>query len=385
MEEKKKKGKGGNGSLAFLITVLCWVPLFIDDIFPLSTLMLSIGVELASVIFLFIIVVSLIVSIIIHEAGHLVFGLLSGYGFCSFRIFSLMWIKTDDGIKLKRYSVPGTAGQCLLTPPEAKDGKMPTTIYNLGGSLLGLIATVVFAFATWLVRYTTMPCMLFATLSVANLMSALTNGIPMQTNMINNDGKNTLLLRRNPRAVESLRIQLLVNAENSKGVSLVDMPDEWFVLPPDDELTDAMVLSWAAMRFERLCLKDEYAEARDLALRMLSSDNLLGLHRASITISLAFVHIMLGEYDDARRIFKKEYYKNSALYQRSIEAARTRYAYELLVKGSESGARRQLCIFNMLMRKLKSYPFQSTLDHERELIEKINSIYEDRGSSEKIQ
>ena len=52
MEEKKKKGKGGNGSLAFLITVLCWVPLFIDDIFPLSTLMLSIGVELASVIFL---------------------------------------------------------------------------------------------------------------------------------------------------------------------------------------------------------------------------------------------------------------------------------------------------------------------------------------------
>ena len=384
MEEKKKKRKGGNGSLAFLITVLCWVPLFIGDIFPLSTLMLSIGVELASVIFLLIIVVSLIVSIIIHEAGHLVFGLLSGYGFCSFRIFSLMWIKTDDGIKLNRYSVPGTAGQCLLTPPEAKDGKMPTTIYNLGGSLLGLIATVAFAFVTWLVRYTTIPCMLFATLSVANLMSALTNGIPMQTNMINNDGKNALLLRRNPRAVESLRIQLLVNAENSKGVSLVDMPDEWFVLPPDCELTDAMVLSWAAMRFERLCLKDEYAEARDLALRMLSSDKLLGLHRASITISLAFVHIMLGEYDDARRIFKKEYYKNSALYQRSIEAARTRYAYELLVKGSECGARRQLCIFNMHMRRLKSYPFQSTLDHERELIEKINSIYEDRESSEKI-
>ena len=370
--------------MAFLITVLCWVPLFIGDIFPLSTLMMSIGVELASVIFLLIIVVSLIVSIIIHEAGHLVFGLLSGYGFCSFRIFSLMWIKTDDGIKLNRYSVPGTAGQCLLTPPEAKDGKMPTTIYNLGGSLLGLIATVAFAFVTWLVRYTTIPCMLFATLSVANLMSALTNGIPMQTNMINNDGKNALLLRRNPRAVESLRIQLLVNAENSKGVSLVDMPDEWFVLPPDCELTDAMVLSWAAMRFERLCLKDEYAEARDLALRMLSSDKLLGLHRASITISLAFVHIMLGEYDDARRIFKKEYYKNSALYQRSIEAARTRYAYELLVKGSECGARRQLCIFNMHMRRLKSYPFQSTLDHERELIEKINSIYEDRESSEKI-
>ena len=30
------------------------------------------------------------VQIIVHEAGHLVFGLISGYEFCSFRIFSWM-------------------------------------------------------------------------------------------------------------------------------------------------------------------------------------------------------------------------------------------------------------------------------------------------------
>ena len=35
---------------------------------------------------------------VIHEAGHLVFGLLSGYQYCSFRIGSFMWIKQDGKI-----------------------------------------------------------------------------------------------------------------------------------------------------------------------------------------------------------------------------------------------------------------------------------------------
>ncbi len=33
---------------------------------------------------------TLIFHTLVHEAGHLVFGLLTGYGFCSFRIFSFM-------------------------------------------------------------------------------------------------------------------------------------------------------------------------------------------------------------------------------------------------------------------------------------------------------
>lgn len=49
-------------------------------------------------------------QIIIHEAGHLIFGLLSGYRFCSFRIGSLMWIKKEGKLQLKRYSIAGTAG-----------------------------------------------------------------------------------------------------------------------------------------------------------------------------------------------------------------------------------------------------------------------------------
>ena len=93
------------------------------------------------------IMLSLYVSIIIHEGGHLVFGLLSGYGFSSFRIGNFMWIKQDGKIKLRRLSLAGTGGQCLMTPPEEKNGKIPVVLYNLGGVIANILLGGIFALA----------------------------------------------------------------------------------------------------------------------------------------------------------------------------------------------------------------------------------------------
>lgn len=79
---------------------------------------------------------AILVHVIIHEAGHLVFGLLSGYKFSSFRIFSFMWVKEGDKISVRRLSIAGTGGQCLMSPPDMVDGKIPVVLYNLGGSLM---------------------------------------------------------------------------------------------------------------------------------------------------------------------------------------------------------------------------------------------------------
>ena len=65
--------------------------------------------------------VALFFHIIIHEAGHLVFGLMTGYKFCSFRVASFMWLKENGKLKLKRLSVAGTGGQCLMSPPDIKE------------------------------------------------------------------------------------------------------------------------------------------------------------------------------------------------------------------------------------------------------------------------
>ena len=80
---------------------------------------------------------------VVHEAGHLLFGLLTGYQFSSFRIGSFMWLEKDGKLTLKRFSLAGTGGQCLMDPPEPVDGKIPYVLYNLGGSLANTIVSVI--------------------------------------------------------------------------------------------------------------------------------------------------------------------------------------------------------------------------------------------------
>ena len=92
------------------------------DAFPQPEL--SASAPLAAVIVVLVLIATFILSVIIHEAGHLVCGLISGYGFSSFRIFSFMLLKTDEGLRLRRLSVQGTLGQCLMTPPPMKDGRI---------------------------------------------------------------------------------------------------------------------------------------------------------------------------------------------------------------------------------------------------------------------
>ena len=70
-------------------------------------------------------------QIVIHEGGHLVGGLLSGYRFVSFRIFNIALIRHKGRFALRRYSIAGTGGQCLLLPPDGNAGDIPLMLYNL--------------------------------------------------------------------------------------------------------------------------------------------------------------------------------------------------------------------------------------------------------------
>ena len=90
--------------------------------------------------------VMLYLQIVVHEAGHLVFGLLTGYRFSLFRIGSLTFLRdpVSGKIRVKRMQLAGTGGQCLLVPPQPVDGKIPFALYHLGGSLMNLIASAIF-------------------------------------------------------------------------------------------------------------------------------------------------------------------------------------------------------------------------------------------------
>ena len=134
------------------------------------------GVDAPNIILLLIAgVIAFILQVIVHEAGHLVFGLLSGFKFISFRVFDLKIIKDENGkLKIRFERLAGTGGQCLMRAHEYVEGKFKYKLYLLGG----VVFNIVFSIVSWLIlpSYYTL---LFALIGFA---LAFLNLIPMGFN-----------------------------------------------------------------------------------------------------------------------------------------------------------------------------------------------------------
>ena len=127
------------------------------------------------ILFLITGVIAFILHIIVHEAGHLVFGLLSGYKFVSFRVFDFKIIKDENGKLSFRYEkIAGTGGQCLMRAPEYVEGKFKYKLYLLGG----VIFNIVFSIVSWLI----LPSYYILLFALIGFTLAFLNLIPMGFN-----------------------------------------------------------------------------------------------------------------------------------------------------------------------------------------------------------
>lgn len=76
---------------------------------------------------------------IFHELGHLIAGLLTGYRFVSFRVGTYMLVKENGKLSVKKMTLKGTGGQCLMCPPPSKPEEMEDTWYLLGGPMANML------------------------------------------------------------------------------------------------------------------------------------------------------------------------------------------------------------------------------------------------------
>ncbi len=313
--------------------------------------------------------------IIVHEAGHLVFGLMTGYGFSSFRIFSLMWQKENGKIRFRRLSIAGTGGQCLMTPPDMKDGKLPVVLYNLGGSLLNCIVSALFliAFMLW-PEVPFLSPLLFMTAFIG-FVTALMNGIPMRLGTVDNDGYNALVLSRNREAVEAFWVQLKTNDLSSRGVRMKDMPAEWFAVPTDEAMKNSMVASRGVLACGRLMDEGRFEEADALMAHMLETDNgLIGLHASLMTCDRIYLELIRENRGEAvQAMLSGEQKKFMKTMKRYPSVLRCEYALALLSDKDAAKAEKIRAEFD---RTAKTYPFPQEIASERELMK----LAEDKAS-----
>ena len=310
------------------------------------------------------------IQAVIHEGGHLIFGLLSGYKFISFRVGNIMFIKENGRLKAKLYSVVGTGGQCLMMPPPWSDN-IPTVLYNFGGCIANLISSVIFFIAFVFAEHGSFFSVLFGMLCAVGIGNVLLNGIPLQVGGISNDGRNAFLLRKNPVALRSFWLQLYVNGLLSKGERMKNLPEEWFFLPEGKDLEDPIICTVGVMRYNYYFDTHDFSAAEETVEYMLKAPGLLGLHKNELLCELMFLRIFRGaepqEIDSLNTRELDKYIRATANY---VSRRRLAYAYQLLYKRNITLAQKCLELFE---KTVKTYPYSSEIENEKEVMELIKA------------
>lgn len=306
-----------------------------------------------------------VVETILHEAGHLIFGLLTGWRFVSFRVRSAIWIRGADGsIRRGRLTVPGTAGQCLLAPPPGRKDDYPYQLYNMGGVIMNLLTAVIFGLLTAVFWNRPLAALVLMEVALVGLRMALVNGLPLR-GPVNNDGRNHYFLRQSADARRALRIELSAAAAEAEGKCLREMPDKWFKPFPEAAMDNPLIASIAVLAAERKLDAFDLAGAEaDIRALLARDEGLTMLSKAALTIDGAFCELVGGHPGDlCEALGSPAYRRILKSMRRSLSLLRTRYAEALLKNNDEALAQEYLEAFE---EAAEDYPYPQNIEFERQ-------------------
>lgn len=386
---KEKKSKK-NGKISFVVISLC-IGFFIgllQDVYLKDFSILKFGFNnpldyiFETSGFLLVFILGFIVHIIIHEGGHLIFGLISRYSFVSFRVGSFMIIKDSEKLRLKRFNIPGTAGQCLMMPPDLKDGKFPFILYNFGGVIMNLIISIlgisftIFLNGVLFPYNGTLDAILILS-GIAGILVVLTNGIPMKIGGIANDGYNALSMIKDENARKGFYIQLRVNGLQSQGIRIKDMDLEMFYLNDNVDLSNPLNTSMRLMEYNWYLDNMDLENARKTINTLIPYFNrLVPIYRYEINCERIFLELV-GDCDKnfIDRLYDKSLKKYIKAAKFMISKKRLLMAYEAYYNKDEIKA---LGYYEEIKQLAEKYPVKGDSDMELMI---ANHIVEDINKS----
>jgi hypothetical protein len=254
-------------------------------------ILVEIAVAALSVLFF------MVVGIVIHELGHLLCGLLTGYRFLSFRLLNFTWIREGTRIVLRRQKDMLVAGQCLMTPPRTEGH--PVLLYNLGGGFANLLfAALCLAVLLAISDIETIWRLVLIIGFAINVFEALINLLTLKLGGIPNDGMNAWTATRSKEAANAMLTMLRVNSEMAGGKRYRDYDEGDFALSPSADRANYLI-AWVVMaQAERLSELKRFDEGIAI-LKGLPLDRLPAYYRNMVLTELLY-YCTVQRPDEAR-------------------------------------------------------------------------------------
>ena len=333
--------------------------------FPKQYLLASILIFIVSLFFIF------PLAIIIHESGHLVMGLLTGYRFSSFRIGKILILKQNNHLKIKKFSISGTGGQCLLIPPSYRSN-FPFLFYNAGGGIFNLLTAILVVVLINVFNLNYVIKIILITIGIVNGYLGLINLIPLIISLPN-DGYNILSIIKDTESRYCFYAQLMISYLQTNNVRFQDMDDSLFEMPANANLNNPLNQFVLVAQIDRLQEQLKFDEAKILIEKILNECKLTDYYRNSLNSEYLFYLLM--ENANSSKV-NDLYYEIEKFLKQScktnLSCQRTLYAYQLLAVKNDQEAQKYLNLFN---QTIKTYPFTTIIETELKIIELIKEKY----------
>ena len=325
---------------------------------------------------------SLACALIVHEFGHLIFGLLTGYTFAAIGFGHHLFLRRDGRVRRFVYKLPGASGFCAMEVPDMKDGGFPFRLYLLGGTFGNAFFALVciFAFAFGIGNGVLFFPHAFLLFAFVNAYIAIVSILPIKTKLLNTDGKQLFDLLKHKNMRKSFWACEKISAAQYRGVKFEDIPSEWF-----NETDDTQSVYAASIRTVRLLARaeteSEPKEVCALIEKEISENHALSGIAKGLLTCMRIYYESIGERDDGT--FKKLITQTQIDFMKRMKnmpsAIQTEYAYTLLV---EKDVRKASRIKARLEKISKKYPFPAKIATAKKLIARADEISKRKNPNE---
>lgn len=341
--------------------------------------MSGITFSVAIILALVVIYLSYCINICLHEIGHMIFGLLTGYKFNSLRFGKLMLVKKEGKLLFCHYNMPGTGGQCIMSAPEGDAEKMPVVLYNLGGLIVNIVLLLI-GIGMYLGMKDLHPtvgiiCLVFA---MTALVILITNGIPFT--QMGTDGANTIILYKDKNARVEFQKQLEIANYSANNYSIREMPKELFYFDKSMPMNNPFITAQAVNYYNYLSVNKMYVEAKEMAQFILENAKSINqLHEKILYGELIFQAAVIDRDSEAAKELYEAHKKELKSASGFISIQRILYAYYTLVEWDEKKATKFAKRFE---NSVKNYPFPKDATIEKEQFDMVAEILQKKESGE---
>ena len=324
----------------------------------------------------FFFILSALIHIVIHEAGHMIAALLRGWKFLSFMIMGVVLSRREGRFHLSRFSLAGAGGQCLMLPPENGDTAGGIAFYNAGGILANLLLTI-FSFIPLLTCYNSLSWVMASfmiCMGIVGVFLILMNGIPHNLAGIPNDGMNILKLHKDLFSsqifLHTMQIMGYLMRNDEKQINSMSYQCDGKDIDPTNALHMMALSTDLSLAMSRM----DFEKARGILKRIEpDKDLIIPLYRNEMSLEKIFLTLIVPyEKADIEHLLDKpllKYLKQQSAFRPS--ALRVQYALARLYESDDTKAEE---LYQQFQKACHTYYLQGEVKNEKRLIEYVRQL-----------